>query len=132
MRKCRVCGCTDHRACNPPCSWVEEDLCSGCVDIENKCHICGLHGDDHELVKCVDCGKMVCAENDSCVQHLGLSNEFPTCTKCISGYEMFDCTKCKLQNDDYPHADCPMEGFSIVYNCPEFVDINDPDNNEDE
>lgn len=27
---CRVCGCTDDRACTPPCSWVEPDLCSAC------------------------------------------------------------------------------------------------------
>ena len=30
--KCRVCGCTDVRACDPPCSWREDDLCSGCDD----------------------------------------------------------------------------------------------------
>jgi hypothetical protein len=31
---CRVCGCTDMRACEPPCSWVEPDLCSACIDDE--------------------------------------------------------------------------------------------------
>jgi len=33
-RKCRVCGCTDARACiceGLPCCWVEEDLCSACA-----------------------------------------------------------------------------------------------------
>ena len=33
-RKCRVCGCTTFHACDTPagpCSWVEDDLCSGCV-----------------------------------------------------------------------------------------------------
>jgi hypothetical protein len=30
-RTCRLCGCTDDHACNPPCSWVERDLCSACV-----------------------------------------------------------------------------------------------------
>jgi len=33
-RKCRVCGCTDERACETPagpCFWVEPDLCSGCL-----------------------------------------------------------------------------------------------------
>ncbi len=33
-RKCRVCGCTDDRACvtdGLACSWVEADLCSACV-----------------------------------------------------------------------------------------------------
>lgn len=32
-RTCRVCGCTDDNACTPPCSWVEADLCSACVDV---------------------------------------------------------------------------------------------------
>lgn len=27
---CRVCGCTDERACEGGCSWVEPDLCSQC------------------------------------------------------------------------------------------------------
>lgn len=44
-RTCRVCGCTDDRAClvlvdgggifddeYVPCSWAEPDVCSGCVD----------------------------------------------------------------------------------------------------
>jgi hypothetical protein len=30
--KCRVCGCTDRNPCNPPCNWVEEDLCSTCLE----------------------------------------------------------------------------------------------------
>jgi hypothetical protein len=25
---CRICGCTDHRACEGGCWWVEPDLCS--------------------------------------------------------------------------------------------------------
>lgn len=36
VRTCRVCGCTDRRACLDegyrPCWWVEADLCSACVD----------------------------------------------------------------------------------------------------
>ncbi len=31
--KCRVCGCTDERACPGGCYWVEPDLCSRCTDI---------------------------------------------------------------------------------------------------
>ena len=31
-RKCRKCGCTDDRACNGGCYWVEEDLCSSCLE----------------------------------------------------------------------------------------------------
>ena len=30
QRSCKICGCTDYCACNPPCSWIEEDLCSAC------------------------------------------------------------------------------------------------------
>ncbi len=34
IRKCRVCGCTDERACviddGIPCHWVADDLCSVC------------------------------------------------------------------------------------------------------
>lgn len=29
--KCRVCGCTDERACPGGCWWVEVDLCSRCA-----------------------------------------------------------------------------------------------------
>ncbi len=31
-RVCRVCGCTDDMGCEGGCSWVEEDLCSNCLD----------------------------------------------------------------------------------------------------
>jgi nucleoside 2-deoxyribosyltransferase len=34
-RRCRVCGCTDDRACMTeagPCSWVQADLCSACAE----------------------------------------------------------------------------------------------------
>jgi hypothetical protein len=31
VRACRVCGCTETRACAPdPCFWVAADLCSAC------------------------------------------------------------------------------------------------------
>lgn len=29
-RACRVCGCTDARACAGGCAWVDEDTCSAC------------------------------------------------------------------------------------------------------
>jgi hypothetical protein len=29
-RECRVCGCTNARACPGGCSWIEPDLCSKC------------------------------------------------------------------------------------------------------
>jgi hypothetical protein len=31
VRACRVCGCTDERACAGGCYWVEADLCSACA-----------------------------------------------------------------------------------------------------
>ena len=33
-QKCRVCGCSEDRACWPPCSWVkgQGDICSTCND----------------------------------------------------------------------------------------------------
>jgi protein gp37 len=30
-RSCRVCGCTEHNACDGGCSWVEPNLCSNCI-----------------------------------------------------------------------------------------------------
>lgn len=33
-RSCRVCGCTDERACPGGCYWVEPDLCSRCFEEE--------------------------------------------------------------------------------------------------
>lgn len=30
VRTCRVCGCTERRACQGGCSWVSPDLCSKC------------------------------------------------------------------------------------------------------
>lgn len=32
--RCRVCGCTDDDACDPPCSWDDLDhtICSACVE----------------------------------------------------------------------------------------------------
>jgi hypothetical protein len=33
MRRCRVCKCTEDRACatNPPCGWEEQSLCTNCA-----------------------------------------------------------------------------------------------------
>jgi len=33
-RACRVCGCTETRACEGGCWWVAEDLCSSCAGKE--------------------------------------------------------------------------------------------------
>lgn len=29
---CRVCGCTDDRACAGGCRWAQDDLCTACVE----------------------------------------------------------------------------------------------------
>ena len=34
IRKCRVCGCTDFKACEGGCYWVEDDLCSKCAEVK--------------------------------------------------------------------------------------------------
>lgn len=31
-RTCRECGCTDYKPCRKGCKWVEQDLCSACVE----------------------------------------------------------------------------------------------------
>lgn len=33
---CRICGCTQDRACSSGCSWAEPDLCSTCYDFRNE------------------------------------------------------------------------------------------------
>ena len=33
LARCRVCRCTESDACNPPCSWSDADLCSGCMEV---------------------------------------------------------------------------------------------------
>jgi len=30
--RCRVCGCTEVDACQPPCAWAETGLCTTCAD----------------------------------------------------------------------------------------------------
>jgi hypothetical protein len=32
IRQCRECGCTDTFGCAEGCEWVEDDLCSACVE----------------------------------------------------------------------------------------------------
>ena len=36
--KCKVCGCTDERACETGCEWVGPNLCSNCI-IYHDCRI---------------------------------------------------------------------------------------------
>lgn len=33
---CRVCGCSELNACDPPCWWVSPGLCSACLGNEMK------------------------------------------------------------------------------------------------
>lgn len=33
--KCKICGCSDEKACEGGCVWVDENLCSKCEDIYN-------------------------------------------------------------------------------------------------
>ena len=33
-QKCKVCGCTEDKACKGGCEWVRFDLCSGCLEKE--------------------------------------------------------------------------------------------------
>ncbi len=55
VRQCRVCACTEHDACRflegRSCSWVEADLCSGCVKREARRYVSHfatcVHRDQH-------------------------------------------------------------------------------------
>lgn len=42
LTRCRVCGCTEVDACNPPCGWVpgEADLCTGCDEVVRGIMFC--------------------------------------------------------------------------------------------
>jgi len=31
--RCRVCGCTEENACNPPCGWAFANLCTNCSSV---------------------------------------------------------------------------------------------------
>lgn len=42
LRACVVCGCTDDRACSPPCRWIAEDRCSACEHREPAAHVAEL------------------------------------------------------------------------------------------
>jgi hypothetical protein len=36
QRTCRFCGCSDEKACEGGCSWVDLDLCSACQEKDRK------------------------------------------------------------------------------------------------
>lgn len=29
---CRICGCTEHTPCDPPCAWADEGICTACAE----------------------------------------------------------------------------------------------------
>ncbi len=35
FQSCRRCGCSNFSACDGGCWWVEDDLCSSCVDTDD-------------------------------------------------------------------------------------------------
>lgn len=37
VRKCKICGCTDERACVGGCEWADRDLCSRCYEGLKEC-----------------------------------------------------------------------------------------------
>lgn len=47
LKKCRVCGYTDDKACPGGCCWIEKDLCSRCNEF--ICDDCWWHGSRSEL-----------------------------------------------------------------------------------
>lgn len=51
QQKCRVCGCTQNRACPGGCHWVEEDLCSSCSIIVIKLTIVSYVTKDKVVTK---------------------------------------------------------------------------------
>lgn len=38
VRTCRLCGCTDRRACSAGCSWVGPNICSACAFGDGREH----------------------------------------------------------------------------------------------
>lgn len=58
IRTCRVCGCTDMEACefddDTNCTWVEDDLCSACIDKCN-CDTVKARSEDFNPNECAEC-----------------------------------------------------------------------------
>lgn len=57
-RTCRICGCTETRACPGRCCWVAEDLCSSCAmpgaaAAAEACRRCGRSG--AHVLACLEC-----------------------------------------------------------------------------
>ncbi|MEW6573161.1 MAG: hypothetical protein AB1374_05960 [Bacillota bacterium] len=57
MATCRICGCTDERACPGGCYWVEPDLCSRCAERSD------VDKGPEDLLRrdgvCCSCGKLL-------------------------------------------------------------------------
>lgn len=63
VRHCRICGCTEKRACEGGCYWVEYDLCSSCIaeatmeeGRESDPEVCPICGHARVWEECWDCG----------------------------------------------------------------------------
>ena len=50
-QKCRVCVCTQNRACPGGCYWVEEDLCAACNIIVIKKLVMTYESEDRVITK---------------------------------------------------------------------------------
>ncbi len=106
-QKCRVCGCTQNRACRGGCYWVEKDLCSSCAE----CNICG--DKESDLVECETCGEYVCSDSERCSETL--NEDIHYCKDCLSKQTKYNCNDCKTYEDD-----CPFNReYQYCYDCPE-------------
>jgi ParB family chromosome partitioning protein len=98
VRSCRACGCTDAEACDGGCSWVEDDLCSECLDTPRAATDTGGEGSPAEApavtiarpgrakkwtvtcTACGDLGKNTTEEfaNDARAHHLAAVHDIET------------------------------------------------------
>jgi len=54
--RCRICGCTDDRACEGGCFWIEEDLCSACLKTATVLESLRVHQAQISIVLPLDLG----------------------------------------------------------------------------
>lgn len=79
-----------------------------------KCDLCG--SEHKELPECTICGKRVC-DREECSEFFDMTSD-TICRECLNKQQKCDCSKCRYQETDK----CPMEGYSYVYDCPEYND----------
>jgi len=55
MRTCKICGCTDNRACPGGCEWIldDVDICSGCWEVDERAFTieCEWFFERHRMVR---------------------------------------------------------------------------------